>query len=420
LITPLYVVWRVVVGPVGTAPSFEVFNGFLTLVLSTTASALAAVQVYWLAGWLGATRRGQLWAVGLFAFGTENFAFGTMLFKENLAGVAVISSVRAALQPGTARSRALSGFLASAASATALSATLFPLLPLFLIIRREGIRRAVAFCLGSAPILLALCAYNLWTFGSPWHPGHLSLTAVPQPYPTMPKASVLIDILLGPQSGLFLYAPFLFLSVLGILRGRRSRACAEGAMTVAFLLILWIEAAAWLSQFKEPVGLGNQLGSRYLFPAVPLLAAFAGRPIESLNRSARMVVGFPSIFFSYLGAQAGYIPDPNEFSYAVKTCVSGTGMGVVFKEGLPRWLGFDTLHTVVSRPDVSAWDLVRMLPTPRGLALIRNQAALLAVNLAVLAGIGWIISRLWRTVALPTAPPSPSLDGQAAADHHRS
>lgn len=420
LIMPFYIVWLVVMGPVGSPSSFQVFNGFLVLILSTTASALTAVQVYWLTGWLGASRRGRLWATTLFALGTPNFAYGTMLFKENIVSLAVISAVRVAVQPGTGRTRALSGFLASTAPTMAASVALFPALPLPLILRREGVKQAAAFCLGAFPLLLALGSYGLWIYGSLWRPGHLFLTLLPPAYPATLKFSVLLNILLGPQGSPFLYSPFLLLSLLGLLGGIGQRTDGERAVTAVLFLLLWLEAAWWLSQFEHPTGLTNQFGSRYLFPVIPLLSAFAGPPLERLGTAARLAFGLPSALCGYLAAQAGMIPGPHELSYALKTLVSGTGMGVLFKEALPAWLGFETFHTVVSRPDVSARDLIRMLPTPRGLELIRNQAVLLAANVTVLAGIGWIISRLWRTASVPVAPPSPSLDGQAAADHHRS
>ena len=71
-------------------------------------------------------------------------------------------------------------------------------------------------------------------------------------------------------------------------------------------------------------------------------------------------------------------------------------MGVVFKEALPRWLGVDTLHTVLSRPDVSASDLLRLLPTAEGARLAGNQLLLLGANLLVLGGIAWFLLRLWK------------------------
>src|SRR5262249_60417620 len=71
--------------------------------------ALTAVQVAWLAGWLGAARRGRVLAALLFALGTQAFQFGTMLTKEGLTALAVTTAVRLALDEGDARRRAMAG-----------------------------------------------------------------------------------------------------------------------------------------------------------------------------------------------------------------------------------------------------------------------------------------------------------------------
>ena len=416
VIMPFYLLWRAVTGPADTQPAFQAFNGFLALALGATASALAAAQVYWLAGWLGATRSGRLWAAALFAFGTQNFAFGTTFCKENLVGLAVATSFRLALEPGGRGRRAASGAIAGAAPAFALTTGLLPPVLLLLVTWREGIRRGAAFLLGATPPVLALGAYHLWLFGSPWHPTYFSVPQLPQILFVPPKPTMLLEFLVGPSNGTFLYSPFLILGAarsIGALWGGLHR---EAWTTLIFFLSLWIGAVSVLSSLSDHAAWAMSLGSRYLFPVVPLLAAFAGQQLERTSKQIRLMVAVLSLFCGYLSAQAGLIPGLDIFTYAVKTWLSGTGMGVFFKEALPAWLGFETLHTVVSRPDVSARDLIRMLPTPRGLELVRNQAVLLAVNVTVLAGIGWIISRLWRMAPVPAAPLSPSPDGQATTD----
>jgi hypothetical protein len=133
-----------------------------------------------------------------------------------------------------------------------------------------------------------------------------------------------------------------------------------------------------------------------LFPAVPLFAAFAALSLESASRRMLMLVAVPSVVCGYLSAQAGVIPDEDLFAYAVKTWVSGTGMGVFFKEALPAWLGLETLHRMVSRPEVTASGLLRLMGTDEGWVLVRNQLAMLGVNMAVLGGIVWFLRKLWR------------------------
>jgi len=56
----------------------------------------------------------------------------------------------------------------------------------------------------------------------------------------------------------------------------------------------------------------------------------------------------------------------------------------------------DAVCLLVSRPDVSAGDLLRLLPTAEGARLAGNQLLLLGANLLVLGGIAWFLLRLWQ------------------------
>ena len=63
VIAPLYAPWRTLGGAaVGGWTGLESVNAVVILLLCAPAMALSAVQVAWLAGWLGATRRGRVLA----------------------------------------------------------------------------------------------------------------------------------------------------------------------------------------------------------------------------------------------------------------------------------------------------------------------------------------------------------------------
>jgi len=364
--------------------------------VGATTSALVALQSAWLAGWLGAGRRGRLWTAALVAFGTQNFFLGTTLFKENLAALAVMTAFRLAVEPGGVRRRAAAGVVVAVATAVAHPVGLLALLLLLLVGVREGAGRAMVFLAGCAPVALALGAYNTWLFGKPWLSGYLFITGLSHPGFTQPKIAIIFDLLVGPRGGLFLYAPFLLMAVAGLTLAWRTDKRGEAVVATVFLAGLWLAAASWQSQFGDRASWAHSLGPRMMFPVIPLLAAFAGSPLERASRSLRLLVAVPSFLCGYLSAQAGFIPEANPLLYAVKTWVSGTGMGVLFKEVLPAWLGFDTFHTVVSRPDVSAGDLLRLLPTAEGARLAGNQLLVLGANLLVLGGIAWFLLRLWK------------------------
>jgi hypothetical protein len=408
LLVPFYVLWRTLIGPVDRPDAFQAFNGALALVLGSTAAALTATQVAWLAARLGATEAAAVWTALVFAFGTQNFVFGTMLMKENVTALAVITAVRLALGPGAIWHRVAAGAAAGAAVTLAHPAGLLTPLLLIVLFAREGAGRAAAFLLGSAPFVAALAAYNTWMFGRPWRSGYLFLTGLSGLGFVRPKLLVLLDLLVGPSGGLFLYSPFLLLALAGLVRAWRTGRRGEAALMLVLLAGIWLAAASWQSQFRDRASWAISLGPRMLFPAIPLFAAFAALGWERLHLAWRVAVAAPSVLCGYLSAQAGFIPGSNPLPYAVKTWISGTGMGVFFKEALPAWLGMDTLHTVVSRPDVSAADLLRMLSTHAGLALARNQALFLALNLLVLAGIAWTLTRIWRGAKPMRAPASAS------------
>src|SRR5204862_7405506 len=137
--------------------------------------------------------------------------------------------------------------------------------------------------------------------------------------------------------------PFLLLGFAGMTRVRRTEPGVV-LVTLAAAVALLVTAAAWISQGVGSTTYATGLGARYLFPVVPLLAAFAAMPLEHGPRRVTATLAALSVLFGYLSAQAGFIPGGDVLPYALKTWISGTGMGPLFKEGLPAWLGIDTLH----------------------------------------------------------------------------
>ena len=409
VLVPVYLTWRAAAGPVDTREAFQAFHVFATLVVAAAASALAAGEVAALAGWLGASRAGRVWASLLFAFGTPAFLFATRLFKENVAALAAVAAFRLAVTPGGTGRRAAAGLLAGAAAVIAYPAGLLgPGLGL-LVAAREGRRRLAAFALGWVSPLAALAVYNAALFGRPWRFSYSTYLNLPEAAPSvgwrLPAASVLVNSLVHQREGLLLYSPFLILGVVGLAIAWRAGRRLEAAVTAAFALVLWLLSAAWLARFPTAF-----TGARYLFAAVPLLAAFAGPALERAGAGVRWTLGAASIGMTYLAVQAGHIPDPAPLVYAAKTFVSGAGLPVLFKEMLPAWLGLETLHTMVSRSDVSARDVVVILATPAGWRLALDQALVEALAVAVFTVVAAVIHRLWRpaTRATRVVGPLPS------------
>jgi hypothetical protein len=404
-LVPAYLAWRAVAGPVDGRDTFHAFHVFATVALGATASALAAGEVAALAGRLGAARAGRLWAALLFAFGTPAFLFATRLFKENLAALAVVVAFRLAVEAGGPGRRALAGLVAGLAGVVAYPAGLIGAGLAAMLASREGRRAAGAFLLGWTAPLAALALYNTWLFGRPWRFAYATYLNLPEAAATVgwraPDAAVLVNSLLHQREGLLLYSPFLVLGVVGLAAARRAGLGQPAAVTALFALALWGLSAAWLARFPTAF-----TGARYLFAAVPLLAAFAGPVLERVPGGLRWTLAVASVGMTYLAVQAGHIADPAPLAYALKTFVSGAGLPVLFKETLPGALGLETLHTWLARDDAGARDLPALLATPAGWRLVLHQSLVGAAGAAVLAAIAGIVHRLWTPPrsAAATAP----------------
>jgi hypothetical protein len=407
-LVPVYLIWRAALGPVDDRAAFGALHVFATLVLGATVSALLAGEVAALAGWLGASRAGRLWAALLFAFGTPAFLFATRLFKENLAALAVIVAVRLAVEAGSPARRALAGFVAGLAALVAYPAGLIAAGLAVLLGAREGRRALGAFTLGWLPPLAALALYNTWLFGRPWRFAYATYLNLPESAASVgwraPDAAVLLNSLLHQREGLLLYSPFLVLGLTGLVAAWCSGRRVLVAVIALYALALWALSAAWLARFPSAF-----TGARYLFAAVPLLAACAGPVLERTSAGMRAGLAAVSVGLTYLTVQAGHIADPAPLLYALKTFVTGGGLPVLLKETLPAALGLETLHTTLARADVAARDLPALLGTGAGWRLVLNQAAVSTAGALVLTAIACLVGRLWARPAraIVAAPPVP-------------
>jgi hypothetical protein len=403
VLVPAYAVWRTVAGPVDSRDAFVAFHVFATLAIAATISALAAGEVAVLAGWLGASRAGRLWAALLFAFGTPAFLFGTRVFKENLAALVVVVAFRLAMTAHDPRRRLLAGLMAGAAGLVAYPAGLIGAGLAVVIAHRDGVRGLVAFALGALPPLASLATYNTVLFGRPWRFAYSTYLNMPEAVTTvgfqLPSVSVLVNSLVNQREGLLLYSPFLLLGVVGLGAAWRTEWRLPAVVVALFTLALWALSAAWLAQFPR-----SFTGARYLFPAVPLLAAFAAPVLDRVDARVRWTLALVSVGATYLIVQAGHIPDPSPLVYALKTFVSGSGLPVLFKETLPAALGLETLHTMLAHDDVRAGDVVRMLATSAGWRLALNQVLVGAVAAVAFALVAAILHRFWAREAMTAAP----------------
>ena len=383
--------------------TLPVLHVVLTVLLAVSASALAAVQVAALAGSLGAPRRARTVAALVFAFGTPAFVFGTHLQKEGLAALAVAGAVRLALDAGSRARIAAAGLVAGGAALLTYPAGLVVPVVATLVGVRRGRAAGLLALAGAAIPLAALAGYNTWLFGAPWRFAYGAMLTLPAGAPaarfTWPSPVTLLDLLIHPRGGLLLYAPFLALAAPGLRAAWHAGRRWEAGTTVAFGAALWLVTAAWLSTFAP---LAN--GAIYLFAVAPLLAAFAALALDGAHRRAAGALAVTSISLTYLVVQAGHLADAQPLVYAVKTWVTGTGMGVLFKETLPRALGLPTLHGEIASRHVSFAEALHHLAAGEGWRLVVNQALMLALNVVALAAVGIVVRRLWSAPSPAMAP----------------
>lgn len=398
---PVYLVWKLFGGTADTPAAFQSINAICALLLSASVSSLLTVESARLAAQLGANRKTQLWTAFMVAFGTQNFFFGTTFFKENFTALALVSSFKWAFSPPLRpRLRIWSGFAASLATAITYQAVIIvPILFTALWIRR-GLKQAYPFFLGTIPVTLILILYTLFVFGSPFATGYGSDPEIPEAF-VIPKVRVLYGMLLGVEGGLLLYTPFLLLGVMGIKKLWHTDSRDEAISIIGIAISYWLLHSSYLSSMAENATCAVGLSHRFLFPIVPFLAVTAGFGLSYCGEKLIFLVSGVSVYFSYLNAQAGFIAKHESVVYALKTYLSGFGMGVFFKEALPKWLGLETLYIYVARPDVHASDVWQQLLTGEKWNLIVNQILFFALNTAILTLVGYAIFKMWQRTPDP-------------------
>ncbi len=194
--------------------------------------------------------------------GTPLFAYSTMLFAHVPSALCVL--IAWLLLDGTFERKPLLAGLAMGAATfiNYLNAPLALLMVLFLRNRREVAR----YIAGGVPFAIALGAYQLAAFGSPFRTSIALMNPMfVQPDAMLgvfhlPRPDALWGITFSPFRGLFYLAPILIMGLAGIVMSRQWK------IVGALILLLLLNAS-----FNGWHG-GYTIGPRYLLAAVPLLA----------------------------------------------------------------------------------------------------------------------------------------------------
>ncbi len=243
--------------------------------------------------------RGGPFAVAAYALATPALAASLLLFAHALTACLLLAAFLLLFEP--ARPRPAAAALAGALLAWAATCEYTVALPAAVLIlaamRRLGVRGGTALGFGGAIPAVLLGAYNAACFGSP-----LSLSTAHEAYGkfaslvrhgffglSLPNAGGLVELLLSPTRGLFVWAPVAAFAVFGVFMrsGWPSDAAGRGAVWVAPLALL-----VAMSGYPNAHG-GWFPGPRYLLPVLPLVFLLVARCADALlvDVRGRIVAG---------------------------------------------------------------------------------------------------------------------------------
>jgi hypothetical protein len=266
-----------------------------TLLLSETFVSVTAAASAYLVFKIGGLffRRATSVLLGVaFAFSTICWPLATYFFQSDVSALFVLAAAYFALRGGRAGGRAwgfalVCGLMAGVAfTVDYVNAVALLILLGFLVAWKRGSARAMAasagaLVVGALPGVAVVGAYNFAIFGTPFmstesaYLGHSLLGEFSTPLP-YGLALNLVSL----SRGLFVFAPFTLLGVLGLVDGLR---VSSRRSEVLFLLALFLGVLIPYSTWYDPTG-GLSFGPRFLVAGMPFLIVPAGFVVEGAKR----------------------------------------------------------------------------------------------------------------------------------------
>ncbi len=268
----------------------------LTETFVSLAGALAAYVVYKICDLY--FRRSTSIFVGLaFAFSTVCWPFATYFFQSDVSALFVLSAIYFAIRANRTDNGNLlliaSGLAVGAAfTVDYVNAIITPILLGFILIRkgrkwRATLASAGALLLGALPGAAAIALYNHAIFGNPFmttEGAYLGRSLLGE-FST-PLLYGLSLNLVSLSRGVFAFAPFAVLGVLGFVDGIRSKgARREMLLMLAVFLGVLLPYSAWY----DPQG-GLSFGPRFLVAGIPFLLVPSGYIIEQVRGRREVLI----------------------------------------------------------------------------------------------------------------------------------
>lgn len=252
---PFLVVGRVL-GSLSGLPTVEVGH-VVAMAVPALAVAGAAALTADIAMRVGATARGAVAAAVAFAFGTETLTYGRTLYAETLAAFLVALAFWGLIQPGRRRWIGLAAIVL-AVLAKPQMVVIGPALGLFLAIRESNWRRALGPLAATFVGGLLCLAYNWFRFNDARDFGR----GLNGSYAPRQVVEGIGELLISPGRGLLWFSPVMVLGAVALWRYRH-HALAKVCLAPLVALLLVYSAAP---------GSGYEWSTRYLVPALPLVA----------------------------------------------------------------------------------------------------------------------------------------------------
>lgn len=259
---------------------------YFTIVISISLPvALLVVVMYRFGKALGATRERSTAAALIMAFATILFPYATEMTGEPVAAVCLMTSFyflfTATPEPDGMRA-GLAGFLAGwAVLGDFPSLLVAAALGLYALRKLPKWEHLFSFAIGAAIVAGLLMLYNWGAFGSPFFMSYQGYKLPEnQQFPeqavgfvglTYPRLSILWNVLVDPQRGLFFCNPVLLLVIPGLVYFWRTGKHAEFFVVLEAMLAFVL----FNSSFGESIvswGGGTATGPRQVTPAMPFFA----------------------------------------------------------------------------------------------------------------------------------------------------
>jgi hypothetical protein len=276
------------------------FVTYLTIVLSVSLIvALTVVVMYRCALLFGASCARAVAVALTLAFATTLFPYATEFTGEPIAAACEFGAFYLLVLPNTSEqwTRSLGAGLLAAWGVLSDFPTLLLAVAVagYALWRLRSWRRVAPFAAGAAAVAALLLAHNEIAFGKPFFLSYEALmlagnTRFPEQSVGFvgvtfhPTSSVLWDVLLGAQRGLFFCNPVLLLAIVGLFVWRLQTRLRAEFTVVAIAIAIFILFNASLTDSIRMWGGGTATGPRHMIPVLPFLVLAMAFIPKQLNR----------------------------------------------------------------------------------------------------------------------------------------